>query len=278
MDRARAGDVLMGIVNVTPDSFSDGGRFLKAERAIARGLELAADGATILDIGGESSRPGHAPVTAEEEIRRVEPVIAGLALRTDAPLSIDSTKPEVAARALELGACVVNDIWGLQGEPAMARIAAGAGAAVVAMHNRAEKDAGLDVAADMETFFARTLAIAEAAGLPKSRLLLDPGVGFGKTPEQEWQALAALPKLRARFGLPILVGLSRKSFLGRLTGLPLDRRIAPTIAIDLAMRRLGASVFRVHDAAEHVAAFKVQDAMDAAMDAATAAAVGGAGA
>jgi dihydropteroate synthase len=247
---------VMGIVNVTPDSFSDGGRFRAAEAALAQAHELAAEGADIIDIGGESTRPGYTPVPVEEELARVIPVLEALAGFLPVPVSIDTNKAAVAKAALARGVTIVNDIWGLQGDPAMAGTVADHGASVVVMHNRATKDEAVDIADDMHRFFETSLAIAARAGIPPARLILDPGIGFGKTSRQQLQALAALPRLRS-FGLPLLVGLSRKSFLGRLTQAPVNERLNDTIAANLAALSLGASIFRVHDVAEHVTALAV---------------------
>lgn len=248
---------VMGIVNVTPDSFSDGGRFMGVEAAVAHALALQAEGADVLDIGAESTRPGFAPVPLAEELARLLPVLDGLAGRAAVPVSVDTSKAAVAREALARGAAWINDVWGLQGDPAMAdAAAAGGAAAVVVMHNRATVDEALDVADDLERFFARSLAIADRAGLPRERLILDPGVGFGKTPRQQLQAIAALPRL-AGFGLPILVGVSRKGFLGALTGAPVGKRVVESVAANLAAWRLGASLFRVHEVAAHVAALTV---------------------
>ena len=246
---------VMGILNVTPDSFSDGGRHDAAP--VARGDALVAEGAAILDIGGESTRPGFVPVPAEAEWRRIAPVIEALAGRLAVPLSVDTTKAEVAGQALRAGAALVNDVWGFQGDPLMARTVAAHGAGAVLMHNRQAVDPDADIAEDMLRFFARSLCIAAEAGVPRGRLVLDPGVGFGKTQGQQIEALRALPRLRGAFGLPILVGLSRKSFLGRITGAPVDRRGIESVAANLAAAAAGATLFRVHDVADHVAALAV---------------------
>ncbi|WP_210215316.1 dihydropteroate synthase [Lichenihabitans psoromatis] len=248
--------VVMGIVNVTPDSFSDGGRFVPVEDAVEHAQKLVADGAGIIDIGGESTRPGFIPVSSEEETSRVVPVLDALAGLIDIPISIDTSKAVVARQALVRGASIVNDIWGLQGDPAMAGTVAEFGATVVIMHNRASKDGAIDIVDDMRRFFETSLAVAAWAGISPAKTILDPGIGFGKTPAQQLQALAAIPQLRA-LGYPILVGLSRKSFLGRLTKAPVAGRLTETIAANLAACSLGASIFRVHDVAEHVAALAV---------------------
>jgi dihydropteroate synthase len=249
--------VTMGIVNVTPDSFSDGGEFFSRDAAIGQARKLVADGADILDIGAESTRPGHTPVPADEEWRRLEPVLTSLMAEIDAPVSIDTYKAETARRALALGVSVVNDVWGLQKDPAMADVVAGAGAAVVVMHNRAAVDPELDIVADMLKFFEHSLALAQRANIDRSRILLDPGIGFGKTKAQNLAALAATSRFRRAFDLPVLIGVSRKRLFGDLLGADVSNRLIPTIAANLACLARGAAVFRVHDVAEHVAAFKV---------------------
>ncbi len=246
---------VMGILNVTPDSFSDGGRHDAAP--IARGEELVGEGAAILDIGGESTRPGFTPVTVEEEWRRIAPAVEALASRLAVPVSVDTTKSLVASRALAAGASIVNDVWGLQGDPVMAEAVGGQDAAAVLMHNRHAVDPEVDIAEDMLRFFERSLAIADEVGLRRERLVLDPGIGFGKTQGQQIDAVRAVGRLRSVFGLPVLVGLSKKRFLGHVTGAPVERRGVETVAANLAAAAAGASMFRVHDVAAHVAALKV---------------------
>ena len=250
---------VMGIRHVTPDSFSDGGRHDAAP--VARAAALAGEGAAIVDIGGESTRPGFVPVPAEVEWRRIAPVVEALADGLPVPLSIDTTKSEVARRALAAGAAVINDVWGFLGDPAMADVVAEFGAGAVLMHNRDAVDPSLDVGDDMVAFFERALARAERAGVVPGRIALDPGIGFGKTPAQQVEAIRAVGRLRRSFGLPVLVGLSKKRFLGAITGAPVERRGVETVAANLAAAAAGASIFRVHDVAEHVAALKVFDAV-----------------
>ncbi len=248
--------LIMGILNLTPDSFSDGGRFLTRDAAIAQAKRMVAEGCDIVDVGGESTRPGAAPVPETEELARVEPILAELARELDAPLSIDTYKAAVAARAAELGAVLVNDVWGLQKDPGMAQTVAEAETAVIVMHNRLEKDAGVDILSDIRRFFDRSLALAETAGIPRERIILDPGVGFGKTSRQNLEAVARIGELRD-YGLPVLIGVSRKSFLGSLLEVGTEGRLIATIAANLAAAAGGAAIFRVHDVAEHVAALKV---------------------
>src|SRR3984893_3970014 len=252
--------LIMGILNVTPDSFSDGGKFFSLGAAMQQAEKLAADGADIIDVGAESTRPGHPPVAAEEELARLEPILGKLASSIDVPFSIDTSKAKVARRATELGASVMNDVWGLQKDPAMAATVAETGAAVVLMHNRDGVDPGLDIVADMHRFFDRSLRLAGGAGIPPARLILFPAFGFGKSRAQNFTALANLAEL-TDYGLPILVGVSRKSLLAELTATPVETSLVRTLAANLAAAANGASIFRVHDAAEHAAAFKVFDAI-----------------
>jgi dihydropteroate synthase len=252
--------VIMGILNVTPDSFSDGGKFFTLDAAVQQAEKLAADGADIIDVGAESTRPGHTPVAADEELARLEPILGKLASSIDVPFSIDTSKAKVARRAAELGASVVNDVWGLQKDPAMADTVAETGAAVVLMHNRDDVDPDLGIIADMRRFFDRSLRLAGDAGIPPARLILDPGIGFGKSRAQNFTALANLAALKD-YGLPILVGVSRKSLLAGLTATPVETSLVRTLAANLAAAANGASIFRVHDAAEHAAAFQVFDAI-----------------
>jgi dihydropteroate synthase len=256
--------VVMGILNVTPDSFSDGGRFLAAEAAVAHAKSMAAQGCAIVDVGGESTRPGATPVAEAEELARIGAVVATLAHELAVPLSVDTYKAGVAARAVELGAVMVNDVWGLQRDPAMADTVAAAGAAVVIMHNRGEKDETLDVVADLRRFFDHSLALAMRAGIPDRHIVLDPGIGFGKTARQNIEAIARLDEL-ADYDLPIMVGVSRKALFGSLIpqGIQRGTEGGPigTVAVSLAAAAGGASIFRVHDVADHVTALAVFDAL-----------------
>lgn len=254
------GPIVMGILNVTPDSFSDGGRYDALDAAVAQAEAMVADGAAILDIGGESTRPGAEKVEEAEELRRVIPAIEALSDRVDVPISIDTYKANVARAAIGAGAAIINDIWGLQGDPDMASVAAETGAAVVAMYNRDSKDPDRDLLGDMEAFFDATLQIANDTGVPRDRLIFDPGVGFGKLPEQNLQAIAGLDRLK-RFELPILLGTSRKSFIGKiLDDAPVDQRLVGSLTTHLVGIQRGASVLRVHDVKEHVQMLKVLSA------------------
>jgi dihydropteroate synthase len=250
----------MGILNITPDSFSDGGKFFSLEAAMQQAKKLAGAGADIIDVGAESTRPGHTPVAAEEELARIEPILGKLTGSIALPFSIDTSKAKVARRATELGASVINDVWGLQHDPAMADTVAETGAAVVLMHNRDGVDPSLDIVADMRRFFDRSLSLADAAGIPRAHLILDPGIGFGKSRAQNFTALANLAALKD-YGLPILIGVSRKSLLAEPDATPVDTSVVRTLAANLAAAANGASLFRVHDVAEHAAAFKVFDAI-----------------
>jgi len=256
--------IVMGVLNVTPDSFSDGGRFFDPERAIEHAKTLVAEGADILDIGAESTRPygGAVAVSAEEELRRLEPILPAV-LGLGVPVSIDTMKATVAAWALDAGAVIANDVWGLQRDPEMARVVAERGVPVIVMHNRETADPAIDIMADITAFFARSLAIAERAGIARDKIVLDPGIGFGKTPEQSIVALARLAELKS-FALPILLGASRKRFIDSVSPAPPDRRIGGSIASHLFAAANGAAIVRVHDVAETVQALKVAAAIERA--------------
>jgi dihydropteroate synthase len=258
----RQAPVLMGILNMTPDSFSDGGRHIELSAAVERAKVMIAEGASILDVGGESTRPGHTPVSPEEELRRVEPVLEALSREIEAPISIDTSKAMVARAAARLGACLINDVWGLQRDPAMAAAVAETGSAVVVMHNRETVDETIDILDDVERFLERSLNLAARAGVPFSRILIDPGVGFGKTSRQNHSCIWNLHRFR-RLGAPILLGLSRKSFIGRILGANFDQRLAGTLAADTIGLVQGASVLRVHDVAENRVALEIFKALSA---------------
>jgi dihydropteroate synthase len=251
---------IMGILNITPDSFSDGGKFFSFDAAMRQAQKLADDGAAIIDVGAESTRPGHTPVEPEEELARLEPILGELTSAIDIPFSIDTSKAKVARRAVELGASVINDVWGLQRDPGMADAVAETGAAAVIMHNHEGADPDRDIIADMRRFFDKSLRLAGDAGIPSARLILDPGIGFGKSRVQNFTVLANLAALKD-YGLPILIGVSRKSLLAEKGTQPVDTSVVRTLAANLAAAANGASIFRVHDVAEHVAAFKVFDAI-----------------
>jgi dihydropteroate synthase len=252
--------LVMGIVNVTPDSFSDGGMWPTPAAAIAGGLRLVEEGADIIDVGGESTRPGHVPVEADEEIARAIPVVTALARATDVAVSIDTYKSRVAERALAAGARIVNDIWGLSRDGAMAAVIATHGAAVVIMHNREAADPAIDILGEVRDFFVRALERATAAGIREDRILLDPGIGFGKTFEQNLALLVRLGEL-CRLGFPLLLGVSRKSFIGKLAPSEPRERLPGTIAANVIGVLSGAAVVRVHDVAAHVQALRIVDAI-----------------
>ncbi len=248
--------IVMGILNLTPDSFSDGGRYVTTEAALLHAKQMVAEGCDIIDVGGQSTRPGASAISENEELARIESIFAELAFELEVPLSIDTYKSKVAARAVELGAILINDVWGFQKDPAMAATVAATEAAAVIMHNRAEKDGAIDIIADIRSFFTRSLALAEAAGIPRSRIILDPGVAFGKTARQNVEVLRRLGEL-IEFGCPILVGTSRKAFLGSLSEQQIEAQLVGAVAATLAAYAAGAALFRVHDVAEQVAALKV---------------------
>ncbi|HET7455887.1 MAG TPA: dihydropteroate synthase [Solirubrobacterales bacterium] len=255
----------MGVVNVTPDSFSDGGLYLDPEQAIAHGLQLIEDGAEILDVGGESTRPGAEPVGAEEELRRVIPVIHGL-VAADCHVSVDTSKAVVAAAALEAGAEIVNDVTALRGDPEMASLCAERGATVVLMHMLGEprtmqEDPRYDdVVAEVKAFLAERLEAAVAAGIDEERVWLDPGIGFGKTGAHNMELLRRLGELR-ELGRPLVIGTSRKSFIGKVDGSPADDRLGGSIASSILAAAEGADVLRVHDVAEMRQALAVATAI-----------------
>jgi dihydropteroate synthase len=262
LHKIKSQPAVMGILNVTPDSFSDGGRFQAFEAAVAHARAMAAAGCDIIDVGGESTRPGAAPVPVAEELARIAPVLSELVRLLDIPLSIDTYKAAVAAKAVEIGAVMINDVWGLQKDPDMADVVAQTEAAVVIVHNRAERDASVDVFADIRRFLDHSLALAAKAGISSEAIILDPGIGFGKTTQQNVEALRRIPDLKD-YGFPILIGASRKRFLGSLTGDGIEGTLIGTVAVNLIAAAAGASIFRVHDVAEHVAALRVWQAIHA---------------
>lgn len=252
--------LVMGVLNITPDSFSDGGEFLDPAAALAQAERLVADGADILDIGAESTRPyGAKPISAKEEMARLAPILPAI-VQLGVPISIDTMKADVAAWALDQGAAVLNDVWGLHRDPAMAKLAAGRGAPIVVMHNRDEADPAIDIMKDIAVFFERSLAIADTAGLSRDSIVLDPGIGFGKTPEQSMIALARLGEL-SQFGRPILVGASRKRFIASVSPSEPRQRIGGSLAAHLLAVQNGARIIRAHDVFETVQALRVTAAI-----------------
>jgi len=260
----RAGrPAVMGILNVTPDSFSDGGRFFDPATAIRHAEAMAAEGADILDIGAESTRPygGQKPVTAQDEIARLAPVLPEV-VKLGLPVSIDTIKADVARWALDRGAAILNDVWGLQKDAAMAPLAAEYGVPVIVMHNREAADPSIDIMADVLAFLGRSVTIAEQAGIARDRIAVDPGIGFGKTPEQSIETLGKLDRLKA-LGLPVLVGASRKRFIDTVSPSTTDERIGGSLAAHVVAAEAGAAIIRAHDVAETVQAMKVWAAIRA---------------
>ncbi|MDK9697007.1 MAG: dihydropteroate synthase [Siculibacillus sp.] len=252
--------LVMGILNATPDSFSDGGRFADLGRALEHATEMIGEGADIVDVGGESTRPGHEAVSAEDEQARVLPVIAELAKTSPIPISIDTYKASTAAKALAAGATIVNDVWGLTRDPEIARVAADFRAPVIVMHNREAADPAIDTIADQIAFFRRSIDIALSAGIPEADVVIDPGIGFGKTFEQNLETLARLGEL-AVLGRPVLLGTSRKRMIGAILDLPPEERLFGTLATNVAGILAGAAIIRVHDVRPHVEAARVTDAI-----------------
>jgi dihydropteroate synthase len=258
---AKQRTLVMGVVNVTPDSFFDGGRFLDPQAAIAQARRLAAEGADILDIGAESTRPyGDAVrVSVDEERVRLEPVLSEV-IALGCPVSVDTMKAPIAAWAIDLGATIVNDVWGLQRDPDMARVVAERGVPVIIMHNRDAADPAIDIVADVMSFFEHSLDIAARAGIARERIVLDPGIGFGKTPQQSITCIARLAAFR-KFGLPLLIGASRKRFIHTITPSEPMERLGGSIAAHLLAIENGAAIVRVHDVAPTIQALAVAAAI-----------------
>ena len=250
---------VMGIVNVTPDSFTGDG-VLDAETAVRQARRMIDDGADLIDVGGESTRPGHEPVSAEEELRRVVPVLRLLRPVATVPVSIDTWKLEVAEAAAAEGATVLNDVWGLQRSPGLAALAARRGLGLVLMHNQPGTSYASDLMEGVKASLRRSLGVALAAGVPRERVLLDPGIGFGKTAAHGVEVLRRFAEL-TDLGQPLLVGVSRKSFLERIFGQPMEQRLPGTIASVTAAVLRGADVVRVHDVGELVRAVRVAEAL-----------------
>ncbi len=251
---------VMGVLNITPDSFSDGGQFIAPERALAQARRMIAEGADIIDIGAESTRPyGSQPVSAEEELKRLQPILSDV-VSLGVPVSIDSMKSAVVAWALDAGAAIANDVWGLQRDPEIATLVAARKSPVIVMHNRDRVEANIDIMKDIATFFARSLDIAAKAGISPDNIVLDPGIGFGKTPEQSMTVLARLDELNA-FGLPLLVGASRKRFIGSVSPSEPHQRLGGSIAAHVVAAQGGAKIIRTHDVSETVQALRVATAI-----------------
>jgi dihydropteroate synthase len=259
--------LIMGVLNVTPDSFSDGGKFLAAEKAVEHGLRMAADGADIVDVGGESTRPGAEAIAASEELRRVIPVIEKLRTKINVPISIDTSKTEVALAAIQAGASIVNDVTGGRGDEGMLPLIAETKSALIIMHMQGtprtmqKQPRYNEVVSEVADFFRQQYACAIGCNIDPMAIAFDPGIGFGKTLEHNLELLAQLERLRA-CDRPIVIGVSRKSFLGKLiNSAQVSDRLAPAVALTSLLRARGADVFRVHDVKENVNALKVTEAI-----------------
>ncbi|WP_456685004.1 dihydropteroate synthase [Bradyrhizobium sp. P5_C11_2] len=253
---------VMGVLNITPDSFSDGGRFIAPDQALVQARAMIEAGVDIIDIGAESTRPytGARPVTVDDELARLKPVLADV-VALGVPVSIDSMKAEVVAFALDQGAMIANDVWGLQRDAGMAPLVAARGVPVIVMHNRDSVDPAIDIIAEMKVFFQRSLQIAAQVGIAREKIVLDPGIGFGKTAEQSMIALARLREFDV-FGLPILVGASRKRFIASVSPSEPSGRLAGSIAAHLIAAQRGARIIRTHDVAETLQALRVAHAIE----------------
>src|SRR5712691_2208563 len=251
---------VMGIVNVTPDSFSGDGLGDDRDAAVAQGLRMVEEGADLLDVGGESTRPGHVPISPGEEIARTEEVVRRLSKESGVPVSIDTYKIDVAEAAVAAGATMVNDVWGLAGTPALAELAARHDCALIVMHNQDGTEYPGDLIAEVKRFLRASVDEAVAAGVPRERILIDPGIGFGKTADQNWEVMRRLEELR-ELGQPVLIGTSRKSFIGKLLDVPVTDRVEGTAATVTAAILRGADVVRVHDVREMMRVVRVADRM-----------------
>ena len=249
---------VMGIVNVTPDSFSGDGLGTDDDAAVAQGLRMVSEGADMLDVGGESTRPGHVPVTVAEEIGRIQSVVRQLARESGVPVSIDTYKQEVAEVAQAAGATILNDVWGLTRSPEIAQLAARHGCALVLMHNQDGTEYPGDLMEENNRFLAEAAARGVAAGVPKEKVIVDPGIGFGKTADQSWEVMRRFAELK-EIGHPILIGTSRKSFIGNLLDLPVSDRLEGTAATVVAAVLRGADIVRVHDVLQMTRAVRVAD-------------------
>jgi len=255
----------MGVLNVTPDSFSDGGKFLAAEKAIEHGLKMVADGADIVDVGGESTRPGAEPIAADEELRRVIPVVEKLRTKIDVPISIDTSKTEVARAAIQAGASIVNDVTGGRGDEGMLPLIAETKSALIIMHMQGtprtmqKQPRYNEVVSEVADFFRQQYACAIGCNIDPMAIAFDPGIGFGKTLDHNLELLAQLERLRAH-DRPLVIGVSRKSFLSKLINSPeIGDRVAPAVALTSLLRERGADVFRVHDVKENMSALRVTE-------------------
>ncbi|QEK11028.1 dihydropteroate synthase [Crassaminicella thermophila] len=251
---------IMGILNVTPDSFSDGGKFIHLDKAILHAKEMAAQGADIIDIGGESTRPGHQEISVEEEIKRVLPVVERLVKELNVPISVDTSKAAVAEAVLNAGAHMINDVWGLQKDMNMAKVVAKYNVPVCIMHNQNTTEYKKDIIQSIKEFLKKSIEIALSSGIKKENIILDPGIGFGKTPEQNIHVMSRLDEFND-MGFPILLGTSRKSMIGKILDLPPNERIEGTIATSVIGIMQGMDILRVHDITENLRAIMVADAI-----------------
>jgi len=251
---------VMGIVNVTPDSFSGDGLGADRVAAVEQGLRMVREGADMLDVGGESTRPGHVPITATQEIARIEEVVGRLARESGVPVSVDTYKLEVAEAAVAQGATILNDVWGLTRSPDLAALAAATGCALVVMHNQDGTDYSGDLMEEIKRFLGEAVGRAVAAGVARERVIVDPGIGFGKSAEQNWEVMRRLAELKT-LGQPILMGTSRKSFIGKLLDLPVGERVEGTAATVAASVLRGADIVRVHDVLEMTRVARTADHM-----------------
>lgn len=251
---------IMGILNVTPDSFSDGGNFNSVDKALQHAKEMVNEGADIIDLGGESTRPGHSYVDADEELKRVIPVIKKLKEELDTPISVDTYKAKVADESLKLGVEMINDVWGLRKDKDMANVIAKYDAHVCIMHNQDNTEYDKDIIESIKEFLLESINIAIEAGIDKNKIVLDPGIGFGKTYEQNLEVLKRLGELKV-LGYPILLGTSRKSVIGNTLDLPPKERVEGTIATTVLGVRDGVDIVRVHDVEKNLRAAKMADAI-----------------
>jgi dihydropteroate synthase len=251
---------IMGILNVTPDSFSDGGEFVDVEKAVNQAKKMVAEGADIIDVGGESTRPGSMEVDAEEELARVLPVVKRLVKEVDVPISVDTYKAEVAEKVLEVGAHIINDVWGMQRDANMASVIAKFDVPIIVMHNQKGTEYKKDIMEEICQFLKRSIDIGVKSGIKSENIILDPGIGFGKTPEQNMVVMSRLGELND-LGCPVLLGTSRKSMIGKILDLPAKERVEGTIATTVLGITQGVDIIRVHDVKENLRAAKVTDAI-----------------
>ena len=268
----RAGDYLvpifsktfiMGILNVTPDSFSDGGRYYNVEDAVAHAKKMVESGADMIDVGGESTRPGHIPVSAKVELDRILPVIRALRQELQVPISVDTWKAEVASAAVDAGASIINDVWGCRRDPDIAGVAARTGAGLIVMFNAFNAELfqrSGDIVSDAINYLTESIRIARKAGVRDDQLMTDPGIGFGVSTEESLALIRALPSFRG-LGFPVLIGPSNKRFIGAVLDKPVEQRLIGTLAACCVGACLGANVVRVHDVAEAAGALKMKDAI-----------------